>query len=161
MNFKEQYKSTFSQIHASEELMKKLLEAKEMESKRVKITKNKKKITAMLIAAALAVTSAVAVSAGELNDAFQNFRVFVNGKEVSTSDYVSNDDSKLILHGNDEYIDYVIETSEDANIEYVAEASEGENIEKDVVTVCIVNTKDGSVSVGSYRAVDNYDGFLD
>lgn len=124
MNFKEQYKSTFSEIHASEELKKKLLEANEMEGKKLKITKNKKKITAILIAAALAVTSAVVVSAGELNDAFKNFRLFINGKEVSASDYIDNNGMKLILCDDDEVVLEVYDTFDNANVEVCLESLE-------------------------------------
>ena len=236
MNFREQYKSTFSEIHASEELKEKLMEAKKMEGNKIKITKNKKKITAILIAAALAATSAVAVSAGELGDVFHNLRLFINGKEVSASDYVdvSGDSIKLTPHGDDEYVidvdnssemyrliealdvkdvencdsgwvtakgkipdedaqvsasrgggdkntfvaidakledlklyfdgrqvnagDYIHSTNEVVKSEYGdANVFEMDPVPKDVVESCVINTKDGSVSIESYRTVENYD----
>ena len=89
MNFKEEYRSTFSQIHASEALQQKMMEATEMEGKTMSLTKRKKIIISILIAAALVVGSAIAVSAGALNQAVEHIKLFINGEEVSASDYLS------------------------------------------------------------------------
>lgn len=121
MNFKEQYKSTFSEIHASEKMKQKLLsEAKDMKGNTIKMTKGKKKITALLIAAALAATSAVAVNAGALNEAVENIKLFINGEEVSASDYLNDDGLKVTTEDGGEFVFYNIdlpEGVEDAKIE--------------------------------------------
>lgn len=129
MNFKEQYQATFSEIHASEEMKQKVLqEAKEMEGKTVKITKGKKIIISILAAAALAVTSAVAVSAGALNEAVENIKLFINGEEVSASDYISEDGKRIYKKDGSEFVFYNIELPEgveDAEIEmYLDEIDE-------------------------------------
>lgn len=102
MNFKEQYKAAFSEIHASEEIVEKLCEVKDMKDHTIKITKNKKKFMALLAAAIFTATSAIAVSAGALNGAFDNIRMSINGQEVSASDYVNGD--KIQLGENEEVI---------------------------------------------------------
>lgn len=113
MNFKEQYKSTFSEIHASEKMKQKLLsEAKDMKGNTIKMTKGKKKITALLIAAALAATSAVVVNAGALNEAVENVKLFINGEEVSASDYITEDGLKVTTEDGDEFVFYNIDLPE-------------------------------------------------
>lgn len=95
MNFKEQYKAAFSEIHASEDIVERLCEVKDMKGNTIKITKSKKKFMALLATAIFVATSAVAVNAGALNGAFDNIRLYINGKEVSASDYVNGDKIKL------------------------------------------------------------------
>lgn len=101
MNFKEQYKAAFSEIHASEDIVERLCEVKDMKDHTLKITKSKKKFMALLAAAIFAATSAVAVSAGALNGAFDNIRMYINGQEVSASDYVNG--GKIQLGDNEEF----------------------------------------------------------
>lgn len=141
MNFKEQYKATFSEIHASEELTQKLLEAKNMEGKTIKITKGKKKIMAILIAAALAVTSAVAVSAAALNDSLlDNIKMYINGKEVSASDYFDDGSIKLVSEDDDENV-YVFEMNdlpedlEDVEIEMHLDELDDDGVRTSSVTI--------------------------
>ena len=100
MNFKEQYRATFSEIHASEELKKKCINAKNKEGKVIPLTKNKKKVMAILAAAVLAATSAVVVNAAEadsgvLGSAWKNLKMYINGTEVSASDYADGDQFKI------------------------------------------------------------------
>lgn len=102
MNFKEEYRSTFSQIHASEALQQKMMEATEMEGKTMSLTKRKKIIISILIAAALVVGSAVAVSAGALNQTVEHIKLFINGEEVSASAYLSENGIELIVEKADE-----------------------------------------------------------
>ena len=106
MNFKEQYRATFSEIHASEEMKKKCFNVKNKEGKAIQLTKNKKKIMAILAAAALAAASAVAVNAAEadsgvLGSAWKNLRMYINGTEVSASDYVDGDQFKITSDNGD------------------------------------------------------------
>ncbi len=128
MNFKEEYRSTFSQIHASEALQQKIMEATEMENKTMNLTKSKKVIISILAAAALAVGSALAVSAGALNEAVENIRLFINGEEVSASDYLSEDGVKVITEDGGEFIIYNFDLpdgAESAEIEmYLDEVGE-------------------------------------
>ena len=128
MNFKEEYRSTFSQIHASEALQQKIMEATEMENKTMNLTKSKKVIISILAAAALAVGSALAVSAGALNEAVENIRLFINGEEVSASDYLSEDGVKVITEDGGEFIIYnfdLLDGAESAEIEmYLDEVGE-------------------------------------
>lgn len=129
MNFKEEYRSTFSQIQASEALQQKIMEATEMENKTMNLTKSKKIIISILAAAALAVGSALAVSAGALNEAVVNIKLFINGEEVSASDYFSEDGVKVITEDGGEFICYnfdLPEGAESAEFEmYLDEVDEG------------------------------------
>ena len=97
MNFKEQYKATFSEIHPSEDIVERLCEVKNMKGNTVKMTKNKKKFMALIAAAIFAATSAVAVSAGTgaLDDTLDNLHMYIDGKEVSASDYIEHDDGAV------------------------------------------------------------------
>ena len=106
MNFKEQYRATFSEIHASEEMKKKCFNVKNKEGKAIQLTKNKKKVMAILAAAALAAASAVAVNAAEadsgvLGSAWKNLKMYINGTEVSASDYVDGDQFKITSDNGD------------------------------------------------------------
>lgn len=89
MNFKSQYKSTFSEIHASEEIIERICEVNDMVLiNKTNSGKNKKIFMTLLAAAAFAAISAVSVSAGAADEISNAFRLFINGKEVSASDYV-------------------------------------------------------------------------
>lgn len=119
MNFKEQYKAAFSEIHASEDIVERLCEVKDMKGNTIKITKSKKKFMALLAAAIFVATSAAAVSAGALNGALDNIRMYINGKEVSASDYVNVDKKQI---GDDQTFTYELsELPDDANIEISVE----------------------------------------
>lgn len=123
MNFKEQYKSAFSEIHASEETISRICEVTTMkginENKAI-AAKSKKIFISLLAAAIFTATSAVAVSAGALDDVFGNIRMYINGEEVSASDYI-NQDNNFVLEIDDLPEDsstVVMTTEQDADGKY-------------------------------------------
>lgn len=111
MNFKEQYKSAFSEIHASEETISRICEVTTMkginENKAI-AAKSKKIFISLLAAAIFTATSAVAVSAGALDDVFGNICMYINGEEVSASDYI-NQDNYFALDEGDNTITFKID----------------------------------------------------
>lgn len=139
MNFKEQYKSTFSEIHASETITRKLPEVKNMEGKTTRLTKGSKKMMAILVAAALAATSAVVVSAAALGGAaLDHIKLFVNGKEVSASDYIDGHDVKL-TYDDGEINLFLPQSEEDDEFEIRVEQDENEEERICSTTVTIIS----------------------
>lgn len=106
MNFKEQYQSTFSQLHVSETMTKKILEAKEMERNKRNITKSKKKFMAILAAAILTAGCGAAVSASAVNGTLESIKMYINGKEVSASDYMDNGTLKVEGKDDEYYFEF-------------------------------------------------------
>ena len=103
MNFKEQYRSAFSEIQASEETITRICEVtmmKGINESKARAAKSKKIFISMLAAAIFTATSAVAVSAGAMDDMFGNIRMYINGEEVSASDYIAADTVKIEDGGN-------------------------------------------------------------
>lgn len=99
MNFKEQYKSTFSEIHASGETITRICEVTRMKGingNKARAAKSKKVFISLLAAAVFAATSAVAVSAGAMDDVFGNIHMYINGEEVSASDYIAQDTDSVV-----------------------------------------------------------------
>lgn len=153
MNFKEQYKATFSEIRASETITRKLPEVKNMEGKTTRLTKGSKKMMAILVAAALAATSAVVVSAAALGGAaLDHIKLFVNGKEVSASDYIDGHDVKLTYDDDGEINLYLPQSEEDDEFEIRVEQDENEEERICSTTVTIISD-DESVSEDSDMSV--------
>ncbi len=99
MNFKEQYRSAFSEIQASEETITRICEVtmmKGINESKARAAKSKKIFISMLAAAIFTATSAVAVSAGAMDDMFGNIRMYINGEEVSASDYIAADTDSVV-----------------------------------------------------------------
>ena len=152
MNFKEQYKATFSEIRASETITRKLPEVKNMEGKTTRLTKGSKKMMAILVAAALAATSAVVVSAAALGGAaLDHIKLFVNGKEVSASDYMDGHDVKL-TYDDGEINLFLPQSEEDDEFEIRVEQDENEEERICSTTVTIISD-DESVSEDSDMSV--------
>lgn len=152
MNFKEQYKSTFSEIRASETITRKIPEVKNMEGKTTRLTKGSKKMMAILVAAALAATFAVVVSAAALGGAaLDHIKLFVNGKEVSASDYMDGHDVKL-TYDDGEINLFLPQSEEDDEFEIRVEQDENEEERICSTTVTIISD-DESVSEDSDMSV--------
>lgn len=135
MNFKEEYRSTFSEIHASETLRRNIMEATEMEINKKRFAKNKKIIISVLVAAALAAGSAVAVSAGAWHQAVEKIRLFINGQEVSASDYINKDGIELVGEDGEFQIELNDLPEDPTGIEITLQTESGKDSHTASVTV--------------------------